>query len=272
MIPFKDNLRYLAQPMVTNILILLNCLFFIVEEAMLHSGSQWAALVQNYGMFTPANFTHAFGDADPLAMFLVTCTLFTSMFLHGGLMHIFGNMLFLCCFGRAVEVRLGARRFVAFYLLAGLAAAFGQYLMNPLSEVRVLGASGAIAGVLSAYLIFWPKARVLGLSLTMGVLYAPAWSFLIWWIGGQVFSVVFESPGGGGGVAYGEHLGGFVCGIFAALIVRRLTPVHGVTYDQSTPSSKKHSRKLGAARFVWQRLRFAVSRLKSKKVQLQEGA
>jgi membrane associated rhomboid family serine protease len=182
MIPFKDNLRYLAQPTVTNILILLNCLCFIVETALLHSGSFGAALVQNYGMFTPVNFTNAFGNADPLAMFVVTCTLFTSMFLHGGLMHIFGNMLFLCCFGRAVEVRLGAKRYVAFYLLAGLAACFGQYLMNPLSSVRVLGASGAIAGVLSAYLMFFPKARVQGLSITMGVLYAPAWSCLIWWI------------------------------------------------------------------------------------------
>jgi membrane associated rhomboid family serine protease len=272
MIPFKDNLRYLAQPTVTNILILLNCLFFIVEEAMLRSGSHWAAVVQNYGMFTPANFTHAFGNADPQAMFAVTCTVFTAMFLHSGLMHIFGNMVFLCCFGRAVEVRLGKGRFVAFYLLAGLAATFGQYLMNPLSEVPNLGASGAIAGVLSAYLMFWPKAKIQGFSLTMGVLYAPAWSFLIWWVGSQLFSVIFESPHAEGGVAYMAHIGGFVCGILAALIARRLTPAQGVTYDQSVTSSKKHSRILTTVRFVWQRLQSAVSRLKPKKVQLQEGA
>jgi membrane associated rhomboid family serine protease len=271
MIPFKDNLRYLAQPTVTSLLIILNCLFFVVEQAMLQSGSHWASLVQHYGMFTPANFTNAFGNADPLAMLAVTCTVFTAMFLHSGLMHIFGNMVFLCCFGRAVEVRLGKGRFVAFYLLSGLAATLGQYLMNPLSETPNLGASGAIAGVLSAYLIFWPKAKILGLSVEMGVLYAPAWSYLIWWVGSQIVSVIFEAPHTQGGVAYMAHIGGFACGILAGLIARWLTPMQGVTYDQEVTRSRTHAGPLGVVRFVRQGLQSAVSRMKPRKVQPQEG-
>jgi membrane associated rhomboid family serine protease len=271
MIPFKDNLRYLAQPSVTIAIIILNCLFFIVEEAMLQSGHHWAALVQNFGMFTPANFTHAFAEADPLAMFAVTCSMFTAMFLHGGLMHIFGNMVFLCCFGRAVEVRLGKKRFVAFYLLSGIAATFGQYLMNPLSETPNLGASGAIAGVLAAYMIFWPKAKILGLSLQMGVLYAPAWSYLLWWVGSQVVSVVFESPHAQGGVAYMAHIGGFVCGILAALIAVWLTPSAGVTYDQTVLRSRTHASPLGVVPWLKKGFQSAVSRVKPKRFVPQQG-
>jgi hypothetical protein len=106
----------------------------------------------------------------------------------------------------------------------------------------------------------------------MGVLYAPAWSFLIWWVGSQVFSVIFESPHGGGGVAYMEHIGGFICGTLAGLIARRLTPAQGVTYDESVAVTKKHpSRMLGAVRLVWRRTQSAMSRLKPKRNQPQEG-
>jgi membrane associated rhomboid family serine protease len=160
---------------------------------------------------------------------------------------------------------------VAFYLLSGLAATLGQYLMNPLSETPNLGASGAIAGVLSAYLIFCPKAKILGLSVEMGVLYAPAWSYLIWWVGSQIVSVIFEAPHTQGGVAYMAHIGGFACGILAGLIARWLTPMQGVTYDQEVTRSRTHAGPLGVVRFVRQGLQSAVLRMKPRKVQPQEG-
>ena len=243
MIPFKDDLRCIVRPTVTAIIIMLNCIFFIIETALIQSGRQYAELVQNFGMFTPANFTHAFASADPVAMLLVTCTMFTAMFLHGGLMHIFGNMVFLNCFGRAVEARLGKKQYIVFYILAGLAATAGQYLMNPLSETPNLGASGAIAGVLSAYLMFWPKAKVVGVSTQMGLMYIPAWSYLISWVGMQVFSVVFERPHSGGGVAYMAHIGGFAFGILAGFLARWMKPAHEVLYAEGVGVARPKKKK-----------------------------
>jgi membrane associated rhomboid family serine protease len=274
MIPLKDNLLFFARPTITTLPILLNCVFFVVETALLQSGSYYAGLVQQFAMFTPANFTHAFASGDPLAMLLTTCTLFTAMFLHAGFMHIFGNMVFLNCFGRAVEARLGKRQYIAFYLLAGLAATAGQYFMNPLSEAPNLGASGAIAGVLSAYLMFWPRARIAGLSVQLGVIWAPAWSFLTTWVGTQVLSMLFEHFGtassGGGGVAYMAHIGGFAFGILAAYTARWLKPVHNVSYpdDVARPKKKKKrsaSRVAGALNLLWRKSGALVSRLRPRK-------
>ena len=267
MIPFKDNLRFIARPTVTALIIVLNVVFFIIEQALMQSGREFAQLVQDYGMFTPANFTHAFSSADPLAMLLATCTMFTAMFLHGGYMHIFGNMVFLNCFGRAVEARLGKRQYVAFYLLAGLAATAGQYLMNPLSEVPNLGASGAIAGVLSAYLMFFPRAKIAGISMQIGIVYAPAWSYLIGWVGMQVVSVLFESPHGGGGVAYMAHIGGFVFGILAGIVARFLIPVGDVSYAAHVVEAQRHSRPGGALLAIGQRFKAGFIRIKTRKVQ-----
>ncbi len=242
MIPFKDNLRCLCRPTVTMLLIIINCLFFIVEEALLNSGAEGANLVQNFGAFTPLHFTTAFASADPLAMLLSTSTLFSAMFLHGGIAHLLGNMVFLNCFGRAVEARLGKKQYICFYLLAGLAASAGQYLVNPWSPIPNLGASGAIAGVLSAYLMFFPKARIAGISLQMGVLYAPVWSYLLSWIGIQVVSQIFESPHSSGGVAYMAHIGGFAFGVTIGLFAMWLPPVHDVRYADGTTTKPRLSR------------------------------
>ena len=160
---------------------------------------------------------------------------------------------------------------MAFYLLAGLAANAGQYLMNPLSETPNLGASGAIAGVLSVYLMFWPRARIAGLSVQLGVIWAPAWSFLITWVGTQVLSVIFEHPdSSGGGVAYMEHIGGFAFGILAAYTARWLKPVHNVSYpdDVARPKKKKKrsaSRVAGALNLLRRKSGALVSGLRSRK-------
>ena len=160
MFPFKDNLRAITRPTATAVLIIVNCVCFLIQQAFTYSGGYWGASVLHYGSFRPADFTQAFASADPLAMLLGICSIFTSMFMHGGIMHILGNMVYLNCFGRAVEARLGQRQYVCFYLLGGIAAVFGQYLFNPFSAVPYVGASGAIAGVLSAYMLLLPKPRL----------------------------------------------------------------------------------------------------------------
>jgi membrane associated rhomboid family serine protease len=239
MIPLKDNLRCIIRPTVTTLIIMINCVFFIIEEALLHFGPPYPAYVQVFGMFTSVNFTNAFSNAEPMSMLVTTCTLFTSMFLHSGYMHIFGNMVFLNCFGRAVEARLGKKQYLAFYLLAGLAASAGQYLSNPWSHIPGLGASGAIAGVLSAYMIFFPKAKIAGVSLQMGIIHARAWSFLLSWVALQVFSVVFEPAQHGGGVAYMAHIGGFVFGVMVGVFAMCLAPVGDVRYADGSRTKKR---------------------------------
>ena len=251
MIPFKDNLRGIGRPTATMLLIFINCVFFIIEEALQHSGATASYWVSKYGMFTPAQFTQAFASADALAMLLAVGTVFTAMFLHGGTMHIFGNMLFLNCFGRAVEARLGKLRFVTFYIFAGVAACAGHYLSNPLSDVPILGASGAVAGVMSAYLMFWPRARVLGLSPQMGVLYAPAWSYLLAWGVLETLSVFFEQPGSTGDVvAHTAHVVGFAAGIIASLLARWLPVSHIVSYPDEDCRPKKRATPKHSARIV----------------------
>ncbi len=220
MIPLKDNLRYLVDSTATTVIILLNCIFFVVEESIILSGH--AAWVQQYGMFTPSDLTTAFVHANPLLMLLNVLSLFTAMFLHGGIMHLLGNMAFLNCFGRGVEARLGIKRFVLFYLAGGVAADMAHYAISMHSQTPSLGASGAIAAVMSAYLIFFPQARVTGISTSLGLITAPALSFMPIWALTQIASILFEQPHEGGGVAYMAHLGGFAFGLlFAYLLLKR---------------------------------------------------
>ncbi len=240
MFPLKDNLRYLGRPTVTTLIIVINCLFFIIEQALLNAGPTSADIVNKFGVFSPLRFTEAFANAEPLSMLLTTCSIFTAMFLHDGIMHILGNMIFLSCFGRAVEAHLGKRQYICFYLVAGVAAAAGQYLTDPWCPSPLLGASGAIAGVLSAYLMLFPKARIAGVSVQLGILYAPAWSYLLSWLGIQVFSQIFESSDQGG-VAYMAHIGGFAFGVMVGIFARWLTPVNGLRYADGSPTKPRFS-------------------------------
>jgi membrane associated rhomboid family serine protease len=146
--------------------------------------------------------------------------LFTSMFLHGSWLHLLGNMWFLWIFGNNVEDAMGGPRFVAFYLLCGLAAALAQVALDPASEVPMVGASGAISGVMGAYLVLYPRVRVfamvpIGFMLTSIAL--PAWTMLVYWLVIQLVSGLTVLRGAtGGGVAFWAHVGGFVAG--AALV------------------------------------------------------
>ncbi len=152
-------------------------------------------------------------------------TPFSSMFLHGGWMHLLGNMLYLWIFGNNIEDSMGHIRFIIFYLVVGLAAAATHIIFNPTSTVPTLGASGAVSGVLGAYLVLFPHARVKTL-ITFGwfihFTYLPAWVLLIAWIGLQFLSQTLQPMDpDAGGVAYGAHIGGFIAGLVLILPFRK---------------------------------------------------
>ena len=158
------------------------------------------------------------GDTLPSKLILVPAwtTIITSMFLHGGWLHLGGNMLYLWIFGDNVEDAMGRIRFILFYLLCGIAAALAQAAINPSSSIPMVGASGGIAGVLGAYLILHPKAAVRCLMVIIvffRFINLPAWLVLGGWIGLQFAAAPQAFQGTEGGVAYMAHIGGFVAGI-----------------------------------------------------------
>jgi membrane associated rhomboid family serine protease len=230
MIPLYDNLRCKLFPFATAMIILLNCIAFVVESMAIASG-HGDQFLATYCMI-PAKIVTAFTSGDPSLMGPAVISIFTAMFLHGGIMHIVGNMLFFFVFGRAMEARLGHFKFTAFYIISGLAATALQLWSDPMSTVPNLGASGAIAGVLGGYLLLWPKAEISGLLVPPFMpIKARAYWFLLFWFGMQVFSII--QAGGstsGGGVAYFAHVGGFLAGLAMALVVKRIQPVTDVCY------------------------------------------
>jgi membrane associated rhomboid family serine protease len=144
-------------------------------------------------------------------------TIFTAMFLHGGWLHILSNMWFLYIFGDNVEERMGSIRYLIFYLLSGAAAGLLQAYILPNSTEPMIGASGAIAGVLGAYLILYPRSRIASLVpiiFIFTIIEIPAFLFLLFWFGMQIYSSLFAIPGAGGsGVAWWAHIGGFIFGV-----------------------------------------------------------
>ena len=147
----------------------------------------------------------------------------TSMFLHGGWLHILGNMWFLWIFGNNVEDAMGWKRFAAFYLLCGLAAATMQVVTNPSSPVPMIGASGAIGGVMGAYIVLYPRVHVqmlLFLGFYITTIAVPAFLMLGYWFFVQLFSGLGSLGGAGGGVAFWAHVGGFVTGALLVLLFR----------------------------------------------------
>lgn len=211
MFPLRDdNSARRSTPFVTYALILVNVLVFLLE---LQNGDEF---IQNWA-FIPARFS-----ADPAGNLP---TVFTAMFMHGGWLHLGGNMLYLWIFGDNVEDRFGHGKFLVFYLLAGIAATFAQYFVLPGSNVPNVGASGAIAGVLGAYILMFPQARVQVLFGNQ-VVAMPALVVLGFWIVLQLFSGVGaiaytdESTQDVGGVAYMAHVGGFAAGFLMAFLFR----------------------------------------------------
>jgi len=199
-----DNSARRTVPLVTYALIALNVLFFFVE---LGGGN---AFIEKWA-FVPSRFL-----ANPFGDFL---TLFTSMFMHGGWVHLGSNMLYLWIFGDNVEDRFGHIKFTIFYLLCGLAATFAQLAFSIGSIVPNLGASGAIAGVLGAYILMFPKGKV-SVLMGRGVIPMPALVVIGLWIVLQFFSGIgsIANTADTGGVAYMAHIGGFIAGFVLAFL------------------------------------------------------
>jgi membrane associated rhomboid family serine protease len=202
-----DNTQRRTFPTVTVVLIVLNVLVFLAE---LGGGEQFIAT----WAFVPSRFS-----ADPGGN---AVTLFTAMFMHGGWLHLFGNMLFLWIFGDNVEDRFGHVKFLIFYLLAGLAATFSQYWVSPESGIPNVGASGAIAGVLGAYILLFPQSRV-NVLLGRQIVAMPAFAVLGMWIVLQLVSgvgTIAATDESAGGIAYMAHIGGFVSGLLMTFLFR----------------------------------------------------
>lgn len=202
MIPLRSTERTYAPAVVTGILIAINTSILLYEETLTRGGMQ--RLVMQFGI-VPDHLT--------------LTSLFTSMFLHAGWLHLGGNMLYLWVFGRNVEDLIGSARFLIFYLLCGLAAAVVHVIFNAFSPTPTIGASGAIAGVMGAYLVKFPRARIITLVIFViffTTLEVPAAFLLVFWFAIQFFSG-FGSIGSadytGGGTAWFAHIGGFVAGM-----------------------------------------------------------
>jgi membrane associated rhomboid family serine protease len=176
---------------------------------------------------TPCEITRG-ADLPPLAPMAVWLTLLTSMFLHAGFLHILGNMWYLWIFGDNIEGLLGRWGYLGFYLLCGVAAAFAQIFTNPSSVIPMVGASGAISGVLGAYLVFFPYGRILTLvplfPFFVRLVQLPVILFLGFWFLMQFVGGI-SSPIAGGGVAYWAHAGGFIAGAVLAWVPRSRAPV-----------------------------------------------
>jgi membrane associated rhomboid family serine protease len=210
MIPLRDVIPSRTTPYVTVTIIVLNALAWFYEVAM--PRRELAIFLQIYGV-VPGAF--------------IPSTLLTSMFLHGGWSHVIGNMWYLWIFGDNVEDRLGHTRFLVFYLLCGFAAAFGQIVMEPESTLPMIGASGAIAGVMGAYFLLYPQSRVLTLIpliIFWDIIELPAIMLLGFWFLMQLFSagaIAVTASTGGGGVAFMAHVAGFITGMIAVLVLRK---------------------------------------------------
>jgi membrane associated rhomboid family serine protease len=225
MIPIRDINRSETYPVVNNCIIALTLLTFIIELAQ---GQGLKEFIYLYGL-VPARYT------DPqIAAYFTTgqqvLPFLTSMFLHGGFLHLLGNMWFLYIFGDNVEDRLGHLRYLAFYLVCGLASGASHLVLNWHSNIPTIGASGAIAGVMGAYLILYPRARVLAVFPIFFLPYfaeIPALFFLGIWFLFQFLSAA-ATAGKAGGIAWWAHIGGFVFGI-VFLKLFEMVPKTGVS-------------------------------------------
>lgn len=224
MIPYRDENETVRTPLVTFALIGLNVAAWLLVQG---AGTPIALVssICNYGLIA-GELTRSLapGTGFPMAGDLVCVIdagpqpfhLVTSMFLHGSWMHLIGNMWFLWIFGNNVEDAMGRIRFIVFYLVCGLAAAAAQIAATPASPIPMVGASGAISGVMGAYLVLYPHVRVyalvpLGFFITSMAL--PAWTMLLYWMLFQTLSGLAASGRTGGGVAFWAHVGGFVAGV-----------------------------------------------------------
>jgi len=229
-IPLRDSIPTRTFPGATIALIVANVLVYFYQLSL--GGERGAVFVAVFGA-VPAQFTGAAPHAAPVLP--VGLTIATSMFLHGGLLHLLGNMVFLWIFGNNVEDATGHLRFVCFYLLCGTAAAFAHIAAQPGSNLPMIGASGAISGVLGAYFLLYPFSRIVTLVILgffAQTARIPAYFFLGFWFLVQFVSGAANIGTKGGGVAFDAHVGGFLAGLlllvpFKQRRVRLWSPITG---------------------------------------------
>jgi membrane associated rhomboid family serine protease len=228
-IPLRDANPTRRRPWLTLALIAANVAVFLLWEPIAGTPREQFEFFVCHGAI-PEELT----DLQPIPEVAALCggksvpvSILTSMFIHGGILHIAGNMLYLWVFGNNVEDRMGWPAFLHFYLAAGAVAAYAQALTDPSSQVPLVGASGAIAGTLGAYLVMFPHARVLTLVpifFFLQVAELPAWMVLGFWFVLQAFQGVGGLAGDTGGVAWFAHIGGFVFGVLVAVAFYRRRP------------------------------------------------
>ena len=220
MIPLRDDQPSFSTPFISYFLIALNVLVFAWEVSVGLNTRAFQAFAFQFGLVPRHALAVLTGHSrDPIAT--VILPVFTSMFLHASYWHVGSNMLFLWIFGDNVEDYLGHFRYLVFYLLSGLAAAITHVLLNADSRVPIIGASGAIAGVMGAYFILYPRARVLTWFPPIFFFHVPAWLMLGYWffinfLSGTVTSA--EATAASSGIAFWAHVGGFVAGILMVKI------------------------------------------------------
>ena len=219
MIPLRDTIPSRRFPIMNYLIICVNTIIFIYEILL---GTQLDRFLFKYGL-VPIYFIAAF-KIEEISVWSAFVPFFTSMFLHGGWMHLIGNMWFLYVFGDNVEDKLGHIKYLFFYISCGVIAAVSQLIISWGSRVPMIGASGAIAGVLGAYMILFPHSRVLTLVpifVFIQLVEIPAFVFLFLWFVMQFFygAVSFVAISQGG-VAWWAHIGGFVAGIFLIRVLR----------------------------------------------------
>jgi membrane associated rhomboid family serine protease len=208
--PFKDDNPTKTSPIMSYIIIFLCCLIYLFQSSL--SQNEEFFLIKNYG-------------ATPILLMNQTVSYWyssiSSMFLHGGLMHLGGNLLYLWIFGDNVEDEFGRFKFIIFYVLCGIGAVIAQILFNVESNVPMIGASGAIAGTLGAYIVLYPRAKIFVFAwivIFVKILKIPAFLVIGIWIGLQIMNVFDQ---GSSGVAYSAHVGGFICGVILTPLFKK---------------------------------------------------
>jgi len=239
MIPIRDNQPSNCFPVVTYILMGINLLVFILQ---IQTGFDNKVFFYSYGL-VPAKYTvHEISRHFSIGNQLFS--IFSYMFLHGGFLHFIGNMWSLYIFGDNVEEHFGSLRFLGFYLLCGIISGLFHFFVNPLSMMPTIGASGAIAGVMGAYFLLYPKSRILTvipIIIIPWFVEIPAFIFLGIWFLIQFLNAA--GSGAGSGIAWWAHIGGFIAGLALVKLNRKL-PKTGTRQKISQFTAKKHTPKL----------------------------
>ena len=224
MFPIRDDQPRYSVPVVNYFVIALNLLVYFCFEvpAQMQGQRAFDVLVLHFGLI-PEHFTRAISGSTHYTIPGTLLTILTSMFLHGDLFHILGNLWFLWIFGDNIEDYLGHFPYLLFYLLCGIAAALTDIALDPSSQLPTIGASGAIAGVMGAYILLYPRAKVLTWVVFIFFWWIPSWFFLGYWFliqfiaGYQMLAIQTATAGG---VAWWAHIGGFIWGALIALVLQ----------------------------------------------------